>query len=191
MKGKTFMPQYELMYILASSVSDDQVPSVTEQVKTYVSDFGGQNLEELQLGKKKLAYPIKKTRNGFYGVVTFDLEGKSLAALDAKIRTQKNTIIRYLIVNLDEHVKRSEKDKVAQSSLTKQSDEVSKPSFVGQDEKPVEVKKEKETTTAPVTEVIEEVKETAPEPKAAAPIELNEEELDKKIEAALGGDLIK
>ncbi len=111
------MPRYELMYILASSVSDDQVPATSSQIEQMVADFGGQNLAHEQLGKKKLAYQIGKTRNGHYGVINFDMEGKGLAALDAKIRTQKANIIRHIIVNIDEHLERLEKDRIVQSKI--------------------------------------------------------------------------
>lgn len=111
------MPRYELMYILASSVSDDQVPSASAGIEQMVVDFGGQNVAHEQLGKKKLAYQIGKTRNGHYGVINFDMEGKGLAPLEAKIRTQKASIIRHIIVNIDEHLERLEKDRVAQSKL--------------------------------------------------------------------------
>ena len=111
------MPRYELMYILASSVSDDQVPTTTAQIEQYVTDFGGTNASHELLGKKKLAYQIGKTRNGHYGVITFDSEGKNIAPLDAKIRTQKATIIRHLVINIDEHLERLEKDRIVQSKI--------------------------------------------------------------------------
>ncbi len=95
------MPRYELMYILASSVSDDLVPQTTAQVEQYVTDFGGTDVSHTALGKKKLAYPIKKTRNGHYGVINFTSEASKVNGLDAKIRTQGNTIIRYIIINID------------------------------------------------------------------------------------------
>ncbi len=111
------MPRYELMYILASSVSDDQVPTTTAQIEQYVTDFGGTDVSHELLGKKKLAYQIGKTRNGHYGVITFNLDGKNVATLDAKIRTQKATIIRHLIINIDEHLERLEKDRIVQSKI--------------------------------------------------------------------------
>lgn len=117
------MPRYELMYILASSVSDDQVPETSKQIEQTVSDFGGSNLNHELLGKKKLAYQIGKTRNGHYGVINFDMEGKDLAALEAKIRTQKNTIIRHLVINIDEHLERLEKDRVVQSKIKRRPPE--------------------------------------------------------------------
>ena len=169
------MPKYELMYILASSVSDDQVPVITEQVKKFVTDFGGTNLEETQLGKKKLAYPIKKTRNGYYVVVSFDMEGTKVNDFDAKIRAQTSSIIRCLGANLDEHCARLEKDKVAQSNLPHRpgEEEGASASFANAPE-------QKTTTPEPVKE------------KVAQPIvEMNAEELDKKIEEALTENLLK
>src|SRR5690348_13084449 len=95
------MPQYELMYIVASTVSDDQIPSVTEGILNYISSFGGKVVKEELMGKKKLAYPIAKTRNGFYAAVTFEMPSDKVNDLDTKIRTTEG-IIRHLIVNMDE-----------------------------------------------------------------------------------------
>lgn len=165
------MPRYELMYILASSVSDDQVPDQASQIVKFVSDFGGTEVTESQLGKKKLAYPIKKTRNGFYGLIEFVMDGKKLADLDAKIRTQ-NTIIRYIIVNLDEHIKRSAKDVIVQAKINRNRPDI--------------LPEEKTEGTKPVIKA---------EPKPVTPkkpaVELNEAELDKKIDDALNEDIIK
>ncbi len=166
------MPKYELMYILAASVSDDQVPQTTEQIKQYVSDFGGTEVVETQLGKKKLAYPVKKTRNGHYVVINFDMESKNVATLDAKIRAQDSIIIRYIIVNLDEHLSRLDKDKEAQAKMPKR---------IPQDGDVTTT----ETSTAPEAPAEQPVKEAKPV------VELNEEELDKKIEDALNEDILK
>jgi small subunit ribosomal protein S6 len=156
------------MYILASSVSDDQVPEISKQVSQYVTDFGGSDITETQLGKKKLAYPIKKTRNGFYVVVDFTIDTTKINQLDAKIRTQDSTIIRYLIINQDEHLARLEKDKVEQAKL-------SRPIPEDGTETDAPVRKEAEAKTTP----------------KKPPVEMNAEELDKKIEEALSDNLIK
>ena len=157
------MPQYELMYLLGSQVADDQVPTISEQIKKFVEDFGGSNIVETQLGKKKLAYPIGKTRNGNYVVVDFSMDSSKINALDAKIRTQDSTIIRYIIVNMDEHLDRLEKDKKVQAAMPKRVIPVA---------------------TAPAAP------ETA-EKKPAVTIELSQEDIDKKIEAALAEDITK
>jgi small subunit ribosomal protein S6 len=103
------MPKYELMYILSSAVSDNDVPTVVAEVDKYISQQGGALLTQEMLGKKKLAYPIKKTRNGFYVVQTFNFEPRKLQEFDNKLRSIES-IIRYLVINVDEQERRMAKD---------------------------------------------------------------------------------
>ena len=166
------------MYILASTVSDDQMPEVAGQIVKFVEDFGGSEIQETQLGKKKLAYPIKKTRNGFYGVVDFVMEATKVNALDAKIRTQGNTIIRYILVNMDEHHEHLAKDREVQAKMNHN--------------RPAEmIEKDKQASMG------EEVPASKPAVKAeAAPAptpapELSAAELDIEIEKALTEDVTK
>lgn len=104
------MPKYELMYILSSAVSDNDVPSVVAEVDNYLKAQGATILTQEMLGKKKLAYPIKKTRNGFYVVQTFNMEPRKLQEFDNKLRSIE-AIIRYLAINVDEQERRAAKDK--------------------------------------------------------------------------------
>lgn len=179
------MPRYELCYILAAQVSDDQVPGVASQIRQFVTDFGGTEVQEEQLGKKKLAYPIKKTRNGFYVVVQFTMDSRKVNELDAKIRTQTSTIIRHLLVNLDEHIRRTEIDTVAQSKLSKRPEDGSEGESPAPAAAPVSTPVE-----API--VVEETPaiEIEPAPKKE-PVAISSEDLDKQIEAALSEDIIK
>lgn len=162
------MPQYELMYLLGAQVADDEVPKISQQVLKFVEDFGGTDVKETQLGKKKLAYPIGKTRNGHYVVVNFTMEAKSINLFDARIHAQEASIIRYLIINLDEHLARMEKDRIAQSKVVRRI--------------PVEETAKSEVPTP---------KKEKPKMPAAPLVEINQEELDKKIEEALSEDLTK
>ena len=110
------MPKYELMYILSSAVTDNDVPTIASEVDKFISDAGGALLTQEMLGKKKLAYPIKKTRNGFYVLESFNLEGPKLTALDNKLRSME-PIIRYLFVNVDDQERRAAKDKTVQETM--------------------------------------------------------------------------
>ncbi len=159
------MPQYELMYLLGSHVADDEVPKISAQILKFVEDFGGKEVKETLLGKKKLAYPIGKTRNGHYVVVNFTMDGKNVNLLDAKIRTQDSTIIRYILISLDEHLERMAKDKIVQSKIVRRE---------------------------PAPEAVSGKTPLVASAKHAAPlIEIDQAELDKKIEEALTEDLTK
>ncbi|OGE88264.1 MAG: 30S ribosomal protein S6 [Candidatus Doudnabacteria bacterium RIFCSPHIGHO2_12_FULL_48_16] len=129
------MPKYELMYILSSAVSDNDVPAVASEVDKFITDNGGAVLTSEMLGKKKLAYPIKKTRNGFYVLETFNLDGAKLQALDNKLRSLE-TIIRYLVINLEEQELRAVKDKAVQEKMRASR----KPQMVKTEGAPKEVK---------------------------------------------------
>src|SRR3989344_6938942 len=110
------MPKYELMYILSSAVSDNDVPQVSEEVNKFLTDSGATLLAQEMLGKKKLAYPIKKTRNGFYVLKPFNLDGSKLQGLDNKLRSMA-AIIRYLVVNVDEQERRAATDRQVQEKM--------------------------------------------------------------------------
>lgn len=104
------------MYILSSAVSDNDAPTVSAELEKFITDNGGKLIATEMLGKKKLAYPIKKTRNGFYILSTFNLEGAKIGALENKIRSI-DAIIRFLVVNLEEQERRAAKDRDEQAKM--------------------------------------------------------------------------
>ena len=104
------------MYILSSAVSDNDAPPIADEVNKFITDQNGEILTHEMLGKKKLAYPIKKTRNGFYVLETFNLEGSKLQGLDNKLRSME-PIIRYLVANVEEQERRAEKDRKIQEKM--------------------------------------------------------------------------
>ena len=110
------MAKYELMYIISNSVADDEVPKITDEVKKYIESNGGVMEKHEELGKKKLAYTVAKTRNAFYVLDNFSAPADKINDIDQRIRTYQS-IIRYLIINMDEALIRMEKDKVLQSKI--------------------------------------------------------------------------
>ena len=53
------------------------------------------------MGKRELAYPIKKEISGFYYVFTVQANHETIAEFDRKARINEN-VIRHLIIKLDE-----------------------------------------------------------------------------------------
>lgn len=133
------MPKYELLYIIGSHVSDDEIPKITGEVKKYIADESGVVEKQEDLGKKKLAYPIKHTKTGYYVQVNFSAPSDKVANIDHKIRMNQ-TIIRHLYINLEEALVRQEKDRVLQSKL--------KPRIMKEEpkEKPISDKPERKIT---------------------------------------------
>lgn len=103
------MPKYEIGYILSSAVADDQVSGVAAEIAKGIEASGGKILNEDHWGRRKLAYPIGRTRNGYYVFVTADVESKKISEIEHKLLTTES-VIRFMIVNTIDADKRKAKD---------------------------------------------------------------------------------
>lgn len=108
------MPKYEIGYILSSGVSDDEVPGVAAEISKSVESLGATILNEDHWGRKKLAYPIGRTRNGYYVFMTADVASEKVIQIEHKLNTME-PVIRFMIVNLTDADHRKEKDEEARA----------------------------------------------------------------------------
>jgi len=91
---------YELTYILSSVLSDDQVKEAVERISTTVENTGGSIIEVDEWGTRRLAYPIRKKRNGYYVNMYFDAPGKTVARLERLLEIDDH-VLRYLTLRMD------------------------------------------------------------------------------------------
>lgn len=110
------MPKYELMYIIGSETADDEIPKINEEIKKSIEKFAGLIEKHEEIGKKKLAYPIKRTRNGHYVLMQFSTPGDKINDIEHAIRTNQS-VIRHLIINIDDDLIRIEKDRIVHSKM--------------------------------------------------------------------------
>lgn len=94
------MNKYELAVVVSAKLEDEDRAATIEKVKELVTRFGGTVTEVEEWGKRKLAYEIKKMREGFYYFVRFDAEPTCPAEIEKRIRIMEN-VIRYLCVRQD------------------------------------------------------------------------------------------
>lgn len=102
------MRTYELMFITDARVADEEVESITEDVKTLLTAKGGQVLRVEQWGRRKLAYEIAKQREGKYTLLYLTGEPEELDVREVEYRMRQNdNILRFLTVRTDEDYKRA------------------------------------------------------------------------------------
>lgn len=102
------MRTYELMFIVDPRVADEDVASITEEVKTLLTANGGQVIREEQWGRRKLAYEIEKLKEGKYVLLYLAGEDGELPIAEAELRMRQNDrILRYLTVRTDQDLKRA------------------------------------------------------------------------------------
>lgn len=110
------MPKYELMYIIGAHISDNEIPNLVGEIRKFIETGGGIIEKHEELGKKKLAYPIKHQRLGHYVLVNFQAAANKVNGIEHRVRTSQN-IVRHIIINREEDLVRMAKDRKAQAKF--------------------------------------------------------------------------
>ena len=71
-----------------------------KNLKKVITDNNGFITKVEELGKKKLAYEIKKCKEGYYAVIYFQAEASVIAELERVYRI-KDEIIKYITIKND------------------------------------------------------------------------------------------
>lgn len=95
------MNKYELAVVVSAKVEDEVRVATIEQVKEYITRFGGTITNVDEWGKKKLAYEIQKMKEGFYYFIKFESDANCPGEIEKNIRIMEN-VIRYLVVREEE-----------------------------------------------------------------------------------------
>ncbi|MFN6131854.1 MAG: 30S ribosomal protein S6 [Synechococcaceae cyanobacterium] len=93
-------PYYETMYILRPDIPEEEVESHVTKYRDLVTESGGEVLDNQMRGKRRLAYPIAKHREGIYVQLNHNGEGHHVASLERAMRLSED-VIRYLTVKQD------------------------------------------------------------------------------------------
>ena len=94
------MTNYELMFIIESTLEDAVRDQTIDTVKGIIAENGEITKADVW-GMKKLAYPIRKKNEGYYVIVEFKANSDFPKELDRRLKISDN-VIRHLIVNRDE-----------------------------------------------------------------------------------------
>jgi small subunit ribosomal protein S6 len=92
---------YETMYILRPDLGEEVVGQAIEKYQTLLKDGGAEVLETQHRGKRRLAYEIKKQREGVYIQMNYRGNGTQVAVLERAMRLG-DEVIRYLTIRQEE-----------------------------------------------------------------------------------------
>jgi small subunit ribosomal protein S6 len=90
-------PYYETMYILRPDIPEEEVDSHIAKYRDLVIEAGGEVLDTQMRGKRRLAYPISKHREGIYVQLNHNGDGQQVGPLERAMRLSED-VIRYLTV---------------------------------------------------------------------------------------------
>lgn len=90
------MSDYEIVIIVNPGIDEEEKSKVIDKLSQLIIDKEGTVEETKQLGKKRLAYPVKGFVEGEYVLAQFKLEPRFVKELDDDIKGLEE-IIRSLI----------------------------------------------------------------------------------------------
>ena len=91
------MEKYEIMFIVKNTIDDDANKKVADTLKELITSDKGNIIEFKEMGKRKLAYPIKKELTGTYYVMTVEAKHETIKEFDRKVLINEN-VLRHLIL---------------------------------------------------------------------------------------------
>ena len=90
-------PYYETMYILRPDIPEEEVDSHIKKYSEILEKSGTEVLDSQMRGKRRLAYPIAKHKEGVYVQLSHQGNGQQVATLEKAMRLSED-VIRYLTV---------------------------------------------------------------------------------------------
>jgi small subunit ribosomal protein S6 len=93
-------PYYETMFILRPDIPEEEVETHVTKYRDLVSEAGAEVLDCQMRGKRRLAYPIAKHKEGIYVQLAHNGDGQQVATLERAMRLSED-VIRYLTVKQD------------------------------------------------------------------------------------------
>ena len=95
------MRDYELVIIVAPDIDETATADVVEKVKSWITEAGGSIESFEEWGRQKLAYLIRKNKEGQYFLFNLKLEPTAVANLERNFGLQES-IMRFLIIGRDD-----------------------------------------------------------------------------------------
>jgi small subunit ribosomal protein S6 len=111
---------YEVMFIVRPDVEDADLDKLIAGFENTVTSGGGNVRSAEKLGRRKLAYTVRKFNDGNYILLTIDADGKLVAELERRLRVSE-PVIKFITVRMDEEQKRLDKVRALRATRKKVS----------------------------------------------------------------------
>ncbi len=123
------MRRYELMLVIRPDVADDKSQALVDRTTRQIVTAGGQIVKVAPWGRRRLAYPIDRHREGSYQIILFEAPSDAIAELEHTLLITEE-VLRHLVTRVERPVKAARRDGEEGESL----DDTELPSGLDEDE---------------------------------------------------------
>jgi small subunit ribosomal protein S6 len=103
------MRRYELMLVIRPDVADDKSQALVDRTTRGIVTAGGQIVKVAPWGRRRLAYPIDRHREGSYHIILFEAPSSAIIELEHTLLITEE-VLRHLITRVDRPAKASRAD---------------------------------------------------------------------------------
>ncbi|HVP55053.1 MAG TPA: 30S ribosomal protein S6 [Candidatus Eisenbacteria bacterium] len=101
---------YELMFIVRPDMTDEDQDKLVANLEGYVGAAGGTVKSVERMGKRRLAYLVRRFQDGVYILMTLEGDGAMVKEVERRLRVTE-PVIKFITVRVDEEQKRMAKVK--------------------------------------------------------------------------------
>ena len=125
-KGMLMSRVYEVMFIVRPDVAEEDADKLIAGFSATVTGGGGVVKTVEKMGRRKLAYMVRKFNDGNYVLMTIAAGGPVVLELERRLRVTE-PVIKFITVRIDEEEKRLAKVKALRGTRRKVSTEHAAP----------------------------------------------------------------
>ena len=111
---------YELMFIVRPDMVEEDLDKLISTLESQVTSSGGAVKSVERMGKRRLAYTVRRFHDGMYILLTAEGSGELIHELERRLRVTE-PVIKFLTVRIDEEQKRLDKIKALRDARKKVS----------------------------------------------------------------------
>jgi small subunit ribosomal protein S6 len=111
---------YEIMFIVRPDVEEADLDKLVEGFHKNITDGGGSIRTTEKMGRRRLAYTVRKFNDGFYVLLTIEAAGGLISEVERRLRVSE-PVIKFITVRIDEEEKRIGKIKAHRETHVKRS----------------------------------------------------------------------
>ena len=98
------MRRYELMLVLRPDAPDERIAAIVDRTTRQIATDGGQIIKVAPWGRRRLAYPIERYREGSYHIVAFEAPPTTIAEIERSLLITEE-VLRHLVVRQERPAK--------------------------------------------------------------------------------------
>ncbi len=115
------MRRYELMLVIRPDVADDRSQAVIDRTTRQIVASGGQIIKVAPWGRRRLAYPIDRYREGSYHIILFAAPPDALTELEHGLHITEE-VLRHLVTRDERPAKPGRREDSDDEEMAEDSD---------------------------------------------------------------------